>query len=458
MESRQRRALRNGYITILGLLGMSLLLAFWIQESFSRRSAEIHRDFVREQETVTQLRRVLWMGGIVARDYFLNSAPDRHVVLQHEIERLQSEADQLILNLRSGGAADETVRELQARYRDLWSTLSVWNSHEESGVLPYDFIQQQVVPRRDATGRLLRELERTNRDALSESDARFDRSRSAAGASLLFLIAVCTVAGIATSYFSLRYSGQLEREAAAQFEQVSEAKRQLERLSARLMEIQEEERTRLSRELHDEVVQNIAVLKMEINRAVVLADSPDPATRPDLKRGLVDARALAENTMRSVRDISLLLRPSLLDDLGLGPALQALAEEFTRRTGTPCQLEEDGLDGDLPAGVNTCVYRVVQEALRNCEKHSHATHVRVAVARGGDLLTTTVSDNGVGFDSDPNLRRSPFHLGLLGMKERAAALGGMLTLQTGPHGGTSVILQVPLLDCEKVITPMEAHA
>jgi signal transduction histidine kinase len=239
------------------------------------------------------------------------------------------------------------------------------------------------------------------------------------------------------------------------FREVSQAKKQLEQLSARLMEIQEEERTKLSRELHDEVVQNLAVLKIEINRAAAAV----PSEFAELKRSLSEAKTLAEATMRSVRDISMLLRPSLLDDLGLEPALQAQAEDFTRRTGTRCDFEEQGLTDDLPGAVKTCAYRVVQEALRNCEKHSRAARVHIRVLQSDHDLSVEISDNGVGYYPPAHGRSSPFHLGVLGMRERAAALGGTLTTESTPKKGTIVRLHVPLNGAVlETSQNIEAHA
>jgi signal transduction histidine kinase len=140
----------------------------------------------------------------------------------------------------------------------------------------------------------------------------------------------------------------------------------------------------------------------------------------------------------------MLLRPSLLDDLGLEPALQAQTEEFARRTGTRCDLDSTGLKDDLPASVKTCAYRVVQEALRNCEKHSQATRVSVRVVQDPGKLTVEVTDNGIGFAPLEQGRRSPFHLGVLGMRERASALGGTLATESSPNYGTVVRLEVPL--------------
>jgi signal transduction histidine kinase len=249
----------------------------------------------------------------------------------------------------------------------------------------------------------------------------------------------------------MRHSERLENQAQERFAEVLEAKRQLEHLSARLMDVQEEERTRLSRELHDEIVQNLAVLKMEITQAQTAATKGAVSAE-----GLARARQLAETTVRSVRDISLLLRPSLLDDLGLIPALQWQAEEFTRRTGVPCSIHEDVAAEDLPVASKTCVYRVVQEALRNCEQHSGATEVRVRVCERDGTLQVSVRDNGRGFREGAARRFSS--LGVLGMKERAAALGGSLDTSNAPEGGAEVRLTIPIKPVAEPFRPVGVHA
>jgi signal transduction histidine kinase len=202
------------------------------------------------------------------------------------------------------------------------------------------------------------------------------------------------------------------------------------------MEVQEEERTRISRELHDEIVQNLAVLKMEIIQAQAMA-----VRSGDVREPLARARKLAETTVQTVRNISLLLRPSLLDDLGLGPALQWQAEEFTRRTGVPADLDDGNVSDALPDAVKTCVYRVTQEALRNCEKHSGATSVRVVVRERNDQLEVIIEDNGRGFAAG---ERRPSSLGVLGMRERASAIGGSLKTSNRAEGGATVRLTIPL--------------
>src|SRR5688500_646936 len=123
MMLRRRSVLRNGFAVISGLLALATVLAYFIQESFSRRSVEIHREFVHQQEVLTNIRRVLWLTGIAARDYYINNSPDRAAQYEHEIERLRDEAVSLIPALKRAGAHAESVRELETRFKDLWLAL-----------------------------------------------------------------------------------------------------------------------------------------------------------------------------------------------------------------------------------------------------------------------------------------------------------------------------------------------
>jgi signal transduction histidine kinase len=142
----------------------------------------------------------------------------------------------------------------------------------------------------------------------------------------------------------------------------------------------------------------------------------------------------------------LLLRPALLDDLGLVPALQWQLEEFARRSGIGCEFSGDGVDDMLPDSVKTCVYRVVQEALHNCEKHAGANRVSVGLREHPDSLTVEVRDNGCGFElNEKSMPNRGAGLGILGMRERAARLGGTLTVETAPGMGTLLTLRLPLV-------------
>jgi signal transduction histidine kinase len=246
---------------------------------------------------------------------------------------------------------------------------------------------------------------------------------------------------LAVALLSLGYAKSLERQTERQFRQMSESKKDLEMLSARLVEVQESERKSLARELHDEVGQTLTALRIDISHAQSLYRSGSSGVEDRLDR----AHALAERSVQSIRDISIVLRPSVLDDLGLGPALQWQVKDFGKRTGASASFAEEGLHDDLPDEVKTCVYRVVQEALHNCEKHAGATRVKVLVRQAPELLAVEIIDNGSGFERDSSgLPIRSAGLGILGMRERAFSLGGTLAIETARGRGTRVVLSLPL--------------
>jgi signal transduction histidine kinase len=288
---------------------------------------------------------------------------------------------------------------------------------------------------------MVRELVDASQNALQQSEAEFARSRTTAMLRLFGMMGLCVLLGLAVVYFSLRYAGKAERESLQQFQQVTQAKQALEQLSARLLEIQEDERRRLSRELHDEIGQTLTALRIEISHAQAAWKAGSPAIQARLEQ----ARSLAEKTVEIIRNISLLLRPSLLDDLGLEPALQYQVEDFSRRSGIRCSFSQDGLQEALPDALKTCVYRVVQEALNNCQKHAAATQVQLRVRQSEQTVTVHIEDNGRGFalDQSGNPAGSA-GLGFLGMRERAASLGGSLKLDSALGQGTRLSLILPL--------------
>jgi len=202
----------------------------------------------------------------------------------------------------------------------------------------------------------------------------------------------------------------MERQAQIRYEESLDARGRLKELSAKLVQAQETERRALSRELHDEVGQSLSAVLVELRN---LSNSPDVHYQVETIKGLV------EGTIGVVRNMALLLRPSMLDDLGLIPALKWQAREVSKRTSMDVSVAAE-LDGEgLPDEYNTCIYRVVQEALHNCSSHAHASSVRIRVHQDDGRLSLSIQDDGQGFDS-----RQVKGLGLLGIEERVARLGG----------------------------------
>jgi signal transduction histidine kinase len=241
--------------------------------------------------------------------------------------------------------------------------------------------------------------------------------------------------GIAMATFSTRKILKLEGRAHSQYKDVADARHQLENLSARLVQAQETERRSLARELHDEVGQSLSAVLVELRN---LSSGISLQSEDQLTRHLETIKGLVENTVRTIRNMSLLLRPSMLDDLGLIPALRWQAREVSRQTAMDVAVTTDLASDDFPDEYKTCIYRVVQEALHNCSRHSNATAVRIQVVQQADRLSLSIRDNGRGFD----VRHSK-GLGLLGIEERVAHLGGKCEIHSEPGSGTILAIELP---------------
>ncbi len=183
--------------------------------------------------------------------------------------------------------------------------------------------------------------------------------------------------------------------------------------------------------------QALTAVKMDIG--IALRAEVDPRVR----NALEDARDISEATLRSVRDLSQLLHPSVLDDFGLPATLTTYLRNFSQRTGIRAQLAET-MDARLAPTIEVCVYRVVQEALSNVAQHSGATACTVSLNAGSGFVRVVVEDNGCGIDSAATGAIAGRGLGLIGMRERAQALGGSFAVAGRASGGTMLTLIVPL--------------
>ena len=438
---RKRTVLRAGYGAMLILLLLSAFEAYRIQQRVSSENQQIYRRFAKQQDTLFRVRRILYLGGIHARDLFMSPAANRIEVYRNQLAVLEDDVAETLSLLHPMPPPADELRKRTEEYLRLLRGLLEWSDQERSRN-GFAFIQDELVPRRNTAGELVRNWLTLSESALRESERNFSETRSAAGHRLLFILGACLLVGGLVARFGLKYSDNLEKETARQFEEVERAKLESQQLSGRLLEIQEDERKRLSRELHDEIGQTLTALRIEITHAQALVAQSAEAARERLER----ARELAERTVCTVRDISLLLRPSLLDDLGLSPALQSLTEEFSRRTGIPCDAHEDGLEDALPEAVKTCVYRVVQEALNNVQKHAAATLVRIEVRQSAGELKVRITDDGRGTSGAGRRRAGGGKLGILGMRERATMLGGSLSFESTRGAGSTVELRLPLVE------------
>lgn len=205
----------------------------------------------------------------------------------------------------------------------------------------------------------------------------------------------------------------------------------------RMMSVQEEERRRISRELHDHLGQQVTALSLGLNAL--------DANHPDRARRIAELRALAEELGRDLHMAAVELRPTALDDVGLPAALTALVQLWMKRYSLPVEFHVSGLDATrLPHELESALYRIVQEALTNVAKHARASVVSVIVERKPREIDIIVEDNGDGFEDGPQGSRQ--RLGLLGMNERAAQFNGTVKVESTRGKGTAVYVRIPLSD------------
>ena len=202
----------------------------------------------------------------------------------------------------------------------------------------------------------------------------------------------------------------------------------------RVVSAQELERRRLARELHDETGQALTSVLLGL-KSVEEAASPE-----EMRAASAELRELVVQTLQDVRRLAVELRPRALDDFGLVPALERLTSSLTEHTGIAVDFESALGDERLPSELETALYRIVQESLTNVVKHARATRSSVLVARRETAVVVVIEDDGQGFDAE---RTRGDGLGLLGMRERAELVDGVLTIESGENGGTTILAEVP---------------
>ena len=221
-------------------------------------------------------------------------------------------------------------------------------------------------------------------------------------------------------------------------EELRQSKEELQELGAAAQETRELEKSRIARELHDELGQSLTMLRMDVAWCKANLESDRAGAAAKLER----METLLKATVTATRRIASDLRPLMLDDLGLVPALEWLVQNMSQRTGIPCDFTIDDPALALPPAHSTAVFRIVQEALTNIARHAGATRAEVVVRQHEGSVRVTIRDDGVGFATDDP--RKPASFGLLGLRERATLLRGTAKIRSEPGAGTTIEIDLPL--------------
>jgi signal transduction histidine kinase len=400
------------------------------------------QDIYSEAET---FRRVImtdtYLADILLRDYLLDPSPSSAPLHRQELLGIRDSLQERVERLSSLVPERDSprLRELQAEVEAYWESLDPifeWTAKDKAE-RSWLFLARKVLPRREAVVGLAREVAKMNAENLQRERQRIATSQAVLHKFLLQMMTVALILGTLVAFLTTHRVVMLDRRHEAQRKQIEETQNDLRRLSQRLVQTQEIERSALSRELHDEVGQMMTALGIELGNLEKMRNANNDVFRKHLE----EVRRLNADSMRAIRDLAMGLRPSMLDDLGLEAALQWQGREFSRHTGVPAVVDVDSTLDALSDLQKTCIYRVVQEALTNCARHSNAKNVLVSVSTREDTVAVVVTDDGVGFSGSAPIRGG---IGLLGIRERVEALDGQLRIISVSGKGTTIEVEIPI--------------
>lgn len=421
-ESRARRLLAAGFLLVILLLLADVLIGFHSIRSIETTASELAEDQFTQMALVDELQRE--QGSLSAIFYRLaggGTALDRSHILE-QIDATERNIRQLV------DKAPRTSPDREA-WDYLGTAASAFAAEARRLLAPERgsaFQSQELLLRHEevvnTVGKLIRMTHRRSRAAKSRIEqlaaAQLRRDAVLLGGSVL-LAFLC--------------AGLVMRTSTRLYQKIRDQAEQLTWVSWQLLDNQEQVARRLSHELHDELGQALTALKTSVTR-----HAGAPCADPEW---LHDCAELLRESIRSVHEISQLLRPTILDDFGLDSALNWLCERFAERGGLEVTYTSE-FHSRLPGETETHLFRIAQEALTNAVRHSGASHVRMRLRQEEASACLEIEDDGSGLPPPDQLRKGTF--GLIGMRARARSSGGDLEIRSRPGRGTSILVSVPL--------------
>jgi signal transduction histidine kinase len=433
---------RPGLILVLGFGGLLLLMAaaeiasLLLLNTLRQSDTQLQARFLARNRTLEQIRSNIYLSGTYVRDSLLAPSETGARAQLASLDTLRKDIGTALESYSRSLEPDENApfQALRSEIEAYWKVLDrtfAWTADERSKYRDA-FFYQELVPRRTSMLQIADRIEALNEEALKRGDDKLGAVFARLQLGLMAMIALTLLGGAALAGLTIFHILRLEGEVQRRLEESVHAQASLQELSAKLVRAQEEERRKLSRELHDEIGQSFSAVLMEAENLL------DLESAGEVRQHLEAIRGVAEKGMNEIRNMALLLRPSMLDDFGLVPALDWQARETAKRTGMRVQVASEVAD-ELPEEHKTCIYRVVQEALNNCARHAQASAVQVDVRTEANQIKLSVQDDGSGFDT-ARVRG----MGLLGMEERVRHLGGSFEIDSKPGRGTLLLVRLPL--------------
>ena len=428
-------------------LGVWLFAGYYLTQRISEvedRAAEINARFRRSQALLSTVRAQVLLESVYVRDALLDSDPTADGTYRRRIEETYRTIDRAMeryVPVMDSSAELERVvqlrREIANFHGAMMQVLGTDSSRPARDART--LLNNEVVTKREVAIRVSEEVQALNRGAFMQQQtdmvAIYRVTQRRVWEGLGIALAVSLGIGLLATLYAGRLEGRVRRQ------QVKDAQntRDLQQLSAKLITAQEEERRTIARELHDEVGQLLTAMKVEL--AVAQRAINESGGSGYL---LNDARSIADGAFATVRDLSHLLHPAMLDDLGLAPAVEWYVRGFAKRHSIRVEVRHDHMGERLTPEIEASVYRIVQEALTNVVKHARASSCRVFLQRLPHTVLITIEDDGAGFDPTEAERAGESRgLGLVGIRERVSQLRGTLHLETAPDNGTRLTVELP---------------
>src|SRR5688572_710856 len=401
-------------------------------------AAAVNERYMTAQERLSTVRTQVLFGSLYVRDALLDPDPGSIAGYRRRVEETYTNIDALLreyVPILNSATERERVDGLRREIDGFRTTLlevlasdrRQWRSQAQS-------ILRRIMPRRASVMEVSDKIQTLNRSAFVQQQAAHADIYSETQRRIWETLGLAVAASLAIALLATVYVGRLETDLNRQRVKELQTTSDLQRLSTKLITVQEEERRTIARELHDEVGQVLMAIKVEIalaQRRIEAAGGPG--------RLLDDAQSITDGALNTVRDLSHLLHPALLDDLGLPAALDWYLTGFGKRHGITVELLSERMDERLAPEIEAALYRIVQEAMTNVAKHARAAVAIVYLRRVDDLVLVTIEDNGIGFEPG-HARRG---LGLIGIRERVAHLQGTVHVDAAPARGTRLTVGLP---------------
>jgi signal transduction histidine kinase len=420
-------------LSIIALTGIGAVRgANRINQEIATSGALFHAS----ERTLSRLTSDLDAARVSVRDYIIDPLSQSTEVKMAEFRELKASIDRRLYDLGELLGPDEAaaVKDLRAGVEGYFESLNpILDAGKKGFPGGTAAMRDELTSHRVVASSVAKRIERINEQNFVNRNAEVEKARISQSAYLFRMTSVAFLLGVVVMGLSgYRIVVARRRDHLYQLD-MKKKESELRQLSAKLVRAQEDERKALSRELHDEVGQTLTALGIEIGNIEKLRASPE------FDEHVSEAKELAQRTLKTVRNLAMGLRPSMLDDSGLVPALKWEIREFAKRTGVPVDLQIEGSLDHISDNVGTCVYRVVQESLTNCARHARAERISISLQGSPSELSLSIQDDGVGFD--PSLATSG--IGIIGIGERVRELGGRLRISSEHEKGTLLIIQIP---------------